>query len=615
MRTSPYGLWDSPITAETLAQGDKTARSTSISMADGMIYWTEARPLEKGRIVLIRRLFDGTMEELTPEGFDIRSKVHEYGGLSFAVRDGVIFFVNAKDQRIYEQTPGQIPHPLTEEGIRFAEPVPTLQGLLCIAEKGKENFLALVHKTNGAWTPLDVGHDFYGGIALSADQKKIAWITWDHPQMPWDGTELWEADFDGIQLKNKRKVAGGEGESIFQPRFSPLGNLYYISDRSGWWNFYREDETIYPLKAEFGAPLWGLGFSLWDFTGQEEEILCSYQERGVGKIALLNPSTKQLSPLPLGGIDYSQVVCKEGKAVFLQGSHQEARKVMLLDLNTKKAIQIDSSKPSKIDPDFFSFCEPIAYPTTDGEEAFAYFYPPRSKTDQAPAGTLPPLIVMSHGGPTASADPVFNFRIQYWTSRGFAVLDVNYAGSSGYGRAYREKLKGNWGIADVADCANGALYLASIGKVDKSKMVIRGGSAGGYTTLAALASTKTFVAGASYYGVADLELLANDTHKFESSYLESLVGPYPAAKKIYEERSPIHHADKIHCPVIFFQGGADKIVPPNQSEVMYTALKKRGIKTELVLYPEEEHGFRVAKNQEDSLKKEQQFYLDVFAGV
>lgn len=285
---------------------------------------------------------------------------------------------------------------------------------------------------------------------------------------------------------------------------------------------------------------------------------------------------------------------------------------MLLNLESKQASQIDEPSALDLDPGFFSPCEPISFPTSDGAEAFGYFYPPLNKNYRPPENSLPPLIVMSHGGPTASADPVFNLKIQYWTSRGFAVLDVNYGGSTGYGRAYREKLKGKWGIVDVEDCSSGALYLADQGKVDRNKMVIRGGSAGGYTTLAALAFTRTFVAGASYYGVADLELLAKDTHKFESQYLESLLGAYPAHKMIYEERSPINHADKISCPVIFFQGGADKVVPPNQAEVMHAALKRHGIKTELILYPEEEHGFRSAENQEDSLKREQQFYLEVF---
>lgn len=590
-----------------MAHGEKSARSTSLSMEDGTIYWTEPRPLEKGRTVLMRCSSDGVVQEVTPSGFDIRSKVHEYGGLSFAVSKGTIYFVNAKDQRIYTQV--EKPEPLTEPGTRFAEPVATKDALICVAEKGNQNFLALVNKKSGSWTPLHVGHDFYGGIALSPDQKKLAWITWDHPQMPWDGTELWKADFDGISVTNVEKVAGGPQEAIFQPRWSPLGALFFVSDRSGWWNFYRENEPICPLEAEFGSPLWGLGLSLWDFTGDGEEILAAYQEGGMGKIGIID---KSLTSLNLGGTDYSQIVCKDGVAAFLQGSYLEPRKVVRMDLKSHQTEKIDKPSPVEIEKGFFSPCEPLAFPTGHGGQAFGYFYPPRNKNYHAPPESLPPLIVMSHGGPTASADPVFNLRIQYWTSRGFAVLDVNYGGSTGYGRTYREKLKGNWGIVDVEDCSQGALYLASIGKVDPKKMVIRGGSAGGYTTLAALAFTKTFVAGASYYGVADLELLAKDTHKFESRYLDSLIGPYPASKSLYDERSPLYHADKITCPVIFFQGGADKVVPPNQAEVMYNALKQRHIKTELILYPEEEHGFRSAANQADCLKREQQFYLEVF---
>lgn len=593
-----------------MAQGDKSLRTVSISIDDGVIYWTESRPLEKGRVVLMQRLPNGAVEEITPPGFDIRSKVHEYGGLSFAVSNGVIYFVNAKDQRIYQQKGNDV-QPLTEGGVRYAEPVSSNAGLICVAEKGSENWLALVDKNTGTCKPLDQGHDFYGGIALSSDQKQIAWITWDHPQMPWDGTELWTAQLNNNEIINKQKVAGGSKEAIFQPRFSPQGDLYFISDRSGWWNFYRNNEPLYPLQAEFGLPLWGLGVSLWDFTGKGEEILTAYQEGGLGKLALLDPIQKKLQPVDLHGTDYSQVHCKDGFAVFLQGSFNVPRKVVQLDLKTLKSERVDMPSKLKIDEGFFSTCEPLTFPTSSGE-AFGYFYGPRNKHYHPLPNTLPPLIVMSHGGPTASADPVFNLKIQYWTSRGFAVFDVNYGGSTGYGRAYREKLKGKWGIVDVEDCTQGALYLASIGKVDPEKMVIRGGSAGGYTTLAALAFTNTFVAGASYYGVADLELLAKDTHKFESCYLDSLIGPYPEAKGIYAERSPLQHAHKINCPVIFFQGGADKVVPPNQAEVMYNALKARGIRTELIIYPEEEHGFRSAHNQQDSLEKEQAFYLDVF---
>ena len=621
MQTEAYGYWTSPITAEMTSIGEKSQRTTSILIENQNIYWTEARPLEKGRTVIMQYAQGAKVLERTLKPFDVRSKVHEYGGLAFTVLNDALYFVNKEDQALYVQTQkNEVPLRLTDGKIRIAEPLITPYGLIVIGEdnhqKNSENFLALVDLSSGGLTPLDRGHDFYASPTISPDGKKLAWLTWDHPHMPWDETKLWTAEIKDGKLVNKTLVAGKNNESIFQPRFSPKGTLFYISDLSGWWNLYRcqegKSENIYPMEAEFGLPLWGLGTSTWCFTGKEEEILCSFQKMGIGNLALLDPLLLSFKILKFEGNDFSQLACNGSNlAAFLMGSPSKPRRVFQYNLHSHELSSIDSNLKQSIEDGFISRPQTITFPTSEKREAFGYFYPPQNKNYSAPSHTLPPLIVMSHGGPTAAADPVYNLRIQFWTSRGWSVLDVNYGGSSGFGREYRDRLKGQWGKVDVADCSNGALFLVHMGKVDPDKMVIRGGSAGGYTTLAALAFTKTFKAGASHYGVANLEMLAKDTHKFEAYYLETLVGPYPQCREEYVKRSPLYHAEQISCPVIFFQGGKDKIVPPNQAEVMYKALFKKGLKTEMVLYPEEEHGFRQASNIQDALERELKFYKEV----
>lgn len=618
----PYGNWKSPITAEMTAQAQKSPRSTNIVVDGQDVLWTESRPFEKGRTVIMKWNAVQGLKEITPVPFDVRSKVHEYGGLAFTAHQGTLYFINAKDQRLYMQKENEEPRPISKEGIRLAEPLFTSQGIVCIAEihsnKEVENFLALINPVTQEVTPLAKGADFYAAPALHPEGKKLAWLTWNHPQMPWDGTELWIADFEKGQLNNQEQVAGGKEESIFQPQWSPEGILTYVSDKSGWWNLYqrhpeKQPQSLCPLAAEFGLPLWGLGISTWRFTGNGEEIICTYVQEGIGKMALLDPLTQKLTPIKLSGTDFSQIATGKGFAVFMEGSVDAPRRVVKLDLKSLIPSPLDPPPKIPVEKEFLSKAEPISFPTANGKRAFGIFYPPTNPTVKAPQGSLPPLLVMSHGGPTAATDPVFNLRIHYWTSRGWAVLDVNYGGSTGYGREYRERLKGEWGIVDVQDCSNGALYLASLKKVDPKKLVIRGFSAGGYTTLAALTFTETFATGASYYGVADLALLAQDTHKFEARYLDKLVAPYPEGSAIYTARSPLQNADRMKCPVIFFQGGKDKVVPPNQAETLYGALKKRGIKTELVIYPEEEHGFRSAATLQDCLEKELKFYLDVLS--
>lgn len=613
-RETPFGQWKSPIVSSITSRAEKSSRNTDTLIKDGRIYWTEARPAEKGRTVLMSFENDEA-RELTPPGFDVRAKVHEYGGTPYTVYEGDVYFINNKDQILYKQNRDGQPEPLTTGKIRLADLHGCSQGLVAIAEESTDNYLVLVDTRTGQHTILDRGHDFYSSPALSTDEKTLAWLTWDHPNMPWDGTQLWVAELHAGQLARKKCVAGGMHESIFQPQWSPDGTLYFASDLCGWWNLHRLQaqgvENVCPMEAEFGLPQWRLGMSTWGFTDERDQILCIYHKNGFGHLCLLDTTVKALKPLNLPYTDYSQLAVENGLAVMLMGSPLIPRRVVSLDLKTNRTHPVDVVENLNIDPEYISIPQSIEFPTTQDQKAYGYYYPPLNKEHTGPQGKPPPLIVISHGGPTGFAEPVFNLKIQYWTTRGFAVLDVNYRGSAGFGRAYRNSLRRNWGIFDVQDCEQGALFLAEQGLADKGSLFIRGGSAGGYTTLAALAFTKTFSAGASYYGVGDLMMLAKETHKFESRYLDSLIGPLPECEKIYVERSPLYHAGKITCPVIFFHGENDKAVPKEQSEEMHRALVHNHIPAKLIIYANEEHGFRQAQHIEDALNQELAFYLEV----
>ncbi len=587
--------WKSPISAEWLTLSQK--KFGTIVLDGDTIYWDELRPSEGGRTAIVQCSPQGKQREMIPDHLSARSRVHEYGGAPFAVTQEKVYFVNDKDQRIYLDST-----PLTEPGIRFADL--HIQGsyLVAVGEKGHDNFLACLHLPTKTLTKLAEGHDFYASPAFNPAGNQIAFLTWDHPQMPWDGTELWLADFIDGTLSNLRKIAGGENESIFQPSWSPEGVLHFVSDKTSWWNLYQWDGQqavpLHPSSAEFGLPQWIFGMSTYAFAGNK--VLA----------ASLSNGKWSLSGYNLPWTFYTQIRASSNFAVFIAGSSTQDKSVIKLDLTTGKTTTLAHNIHPPLDPGYISTPEFLTYPSAKGRVAHAFYYPPRNKDYQS--SDLPPLVVMTHGGPTAGTNSTFDLKIQYWTSRGIAVLDVDYGGSTGYGRAYRDALKGHWGIVDVEDCEAGARFLTQQKKVDPSKIAIRGGSAGGYTTLAALTFGSVFTVGASYYGIGDLTALAEETHKFESRYLDSLVGPYPASKALYEERSPLFHVDKLRCPVIFFQGSEDLVVPPNQAEKMYEALQSRGIKTELVIYEGEQHGFRQAHNIRDSLEKELAFYLSIF---
>ncbi|MEK0193272.1 S9 family peptidase [Microcoleus anatoxicus] len=794
---STYGSWKSPITSDLIVSG--TVGLGQIAMDGEDIYWVEARPSEAGRNVIVRRTPDGKISDVTPQPFNVRTRVHEYGGASFVVASSVVYFSHFADGRIYYQKLDSQPLALTPVvNCRYADGIVDKQRnrLICVREDHTResevvNTIVSINLNNGEDIQiLTQGEDFYASPRLSPDGSQISWISWNHPNMPWDGTELWIAKIqpDGY-LGDKYLVAGGREESIFQPEWSPDGVLYFVYDKSNWWNFYRtplnpplvrgeariedsplvrpeagiedsslvrgeagiedsslvrgeariedsplvrgeariedsplvrgeagiedsplvrpeagiedsplvrpeagiedsplvrgeagiedsplvggeagiedsplvggeagiedsplvrgeagiEDsplvggeintepplvrgeintepplvrgaggiEPLYEMAAEFGLPQWVFGMSTYAVVS-EHKIICTYTQQGKWYLATIDLVTKQLSKIDTPYSDISSLKAQGEKVVFLAGSPTESSAIVQLDLGTSQLEVLRLASNLSLDAGYLSVPESIEFPTENGLTAFGFFYPPKNQDFAAPTGEKPPLIVKSHGGPTAATSSSMNLKIQYWTSRGFAVLDVNYGGSTGYGREYRNRLQDSWGIVDVDDCANGAKYLAQRGLVDSAKMAIAGGSAGGYTTLCALTFRDVFKAGASYYGVSDLSALATDTHKFESRYLDGLIGPYPEKKDLYLERSPIHAAANLSCPIIFFQGLEDKVVPPNQAEMMVEILKAKGLPVAYVAYEGEQHGFRRAENIKKTLDGELYFYSQVF---
>lgn len=624
MTTAPFGAWRSPITSESIV-------SSSIGLGgaawDGeTLYWLEGRPSEGGRSVLVQRQADGSVMDVTPKPFNIRTRVHEYGGGAYLIEQGVVYFVNFADQRLYAQTPGEDPQAVTPENQRrYADMVldASRDRLICVCENhaagGHEpqNTIATIDLKTGEVVDLVTGSDFYTSPRLSPDSSQLAWIDWQHPQMPWDGTCLWIAPLqaDG-SLGTAVRVAGSATESVCAPLWSPDGVLYFASDRSNWWNLYRYQDGnaigSYGMAAEFGYPHWVFGVQPYRFL-DAQTILCTYSQNGSSYLARLNLQNAHLATLNLPFTSISSLQIQDAATVyFIGGSPTAPTQLVKLDLNTLRTVTLKTASTLSIDTGYLSAPEAIAFPTTDGQTAHAWFYPPQNQDFTAEAGERPPLLVKSHGGPTAAASATLNLRIQYWTSRGFAFVDVNYGGSTGYGREYRQRLNGNWGIVDVDDCANVAKSLAEQGRVDEDRLAIAGGSAGGYTTLAALTFKDVFKAGASYYGVSDLEALAKDTHKFEARYLDGLIGRYPEDREIYEARSPIHHTEHLDCPVIFFQGLEDRVVPPNQAEMMVDVLNAKGLPVAYVPFEGEQHGFRQAANIQRALDGEFYFYSRVF---
>jgi len=666
MISSSYGFWSSPITSDLVVAD--AIRLDQIALDGDTIFWTESQPQKQGRYFVYRSNSAGDIEPVTPDdanAFNVRTSVHEYGGGAFLVSGGTVFFSNFANQRVYRQDVGQAPRPITPasdvpaaekigagsrllmgnpadelrrsiasdppptsplpvDALRYADGVLDARRarVICVQEDHSRpgrviNTLVSV-EISGSRPPqtLVSGNDFYSTPRLNPDGSRLAWLTWNHPNMPWIASEVWvgEIDADG-RVGNARRVAGGADEALFQPEWSPAGDLYFVSDRgTGWWNLYRERagaiEAMAPMDAEFGQPQWNFGMSTYAFESPER-LICCFLRDGYWQLAQIKIRTKRFDLIATPFNDISQVRAAPGRAVFIGGTPSEPAALIDLDLATashrivrRSAVLDDEIRP------YFSVPKPITYETGGRELAHALFYLPHSPRFTAPAGEKVPVLVKIHGGPTASASSTLSLAIQYWTSRGIGVLDVNYRGSTGYGRPYRLRLARDWGIADVEDCVYGARYLVRTQNADPDRLAISGGSAGGYTTLRALTleREKTFKVGASYYGVSDLAALSRDTHKFESHYLDWLIGPYPQDEQTYAERSPINHTDRLSVPIIFFQGDEDKIVPPNQTERMVESLKGSSIPVEYFLFAGEQHGFRKGENIKRALDAELYFY-------
>ena len=621
---APFGSWRSPITSELIVA--ETVQLDQLALDGQEIYWSEMRPAEKGRSVIVRRSAGGQTADLTPAAWNARTRVHEYGGGAFTIWHGTVFFSNFADQRIYRQEFGTEPRPITPQGLcRYAEFVVDYRRdrLICVCEdhdpQASEPINTLVGLPldgNGAAAVLVSGSDFCSSPRLSPDGSRLAWLAWNHPNMPWDGSELWVGQLDGGGTpRQAARVAGGQEESIVQPEWSPDGMLYFVSDRTGWWNLYRwrdgRVEVVCEMDAEFARPQWRLGMSSYAFESSQRIVAC-YTSRGTWNLASIQTANGKLKRIDTPYSDIRSLRASPGNAVFCGGSSTEPASIVRLDLDSGQIEVVRRSSQLSVDPGYISPAETIEFPTDNGRTAHGFFYPPRNKEFVAPTGERPPLLLISHGGPTSATSDTLSWPIQYWTSRGFAVLDVNYGGSTGYGRSYRQRLDGQWGVVDTDDCTAGARYLAGRGDVDPDRLAIRGSSAGGYTTLCALTFRDVFQAGASYYGVSDLEALTRETHKFESRYLDRLVAPYPDQIELYQARSPIHSADQISCPVILLQGLEDKVVPPNQAERLVERLRANGLPVAYVAFEGEQHGFRRAENIKRALDAELYFYSRVF---
>ncbi len=662
---APYGAWDSPVTTEMLTAGALRFEGIAVDGAD--VYWVESRPDEAGRCAAMRLTADGAMTELTTPAHNARTRVHEYGGGALAVSNGVAYFSNFADQRLYRRPVdgSEAPVAITPEiAVRYADATvdDARARLICVAEDHRragreaENLLVSVPTGGGEPSPVHRGFDFYASPRLSPDGRQLAWVCWNHPNMPWDATELWVADVgaDGA-LTSPRRIAGGVpssssgtgnagstedaggledaggtggvgdvacvggtgGEvSVLLPAWGPDGALYCVSDVSGWWNLHRWDGErllpVLPMEAEFGLPPWLFGMSRYAVL-DADRIVAHYGNADGTRLGIIDVATGHLREVATPFTTFGFfAAASRGRLLCVAAGAEAGSALVAIDPDSGEIETLRRGSEPGLDPSYVSRAEPIACPSAEDRTAHAYYYPPRNPAFRAPDGERPPLLTFIHGGPTGGTDPGFRLAIQYWTTRGFAVVDVDYGGSTGYGTAYRRLLRGAWGVVDREDCEAAARYLVARDDVDPARLAIRGGSAGGYTTLCALAFGAVFTAGASYYGVSDAAALARDTHKFESRYLDALIGPWPERADLYEQRSPIHAVDRLSCPVIFLQGLEDAVVPPDQTERMADALRRKGIPVACLMFAGEQHGFRQAANIRRAAEAELYFYGRVF---
>ena len=625
-KVAPYGSWSSPVTVDLLLNGTVHMRNQMVRWDGDDLYWSELRPNEAGRIVVCRRAADGEISDLTPPGFNARTRVHEYGGGHFAVGGGTVWFTNYKDQRLYRQDGSGTPRAITPPvDVRHADMVvDDRRGRLYAvredhttgASEAANSIVALDWQGERDAIVVASGNDFYSSPKLSRDGDRVAWTTWNHPNMPWDGSELWvgELDREG-RVTSSRKIAGGETESVLQPEWSPTGELYFMSDRSDWWNLYRVkgggDEPLCRRSAEFGAPQWVFGMRFYAFAGPGE-IVCLYSEPGGTKLGRIDLEAGEMQQVELLYTSLHNVQTSGRKAACFAGSPTLAERVLTIDLDTGAQEVLKVSNRAHIDPRNMSTPRAIEFSTEGGLTAHAFYYPPKNQGFEGPPGEKPPLMVRCHGGPTGAAGPTYAFEYQYWTTRGIAVVDVNYGGSSGYGRAYRTRLNGNWGVIDVNDCINSARHLVEQGLADGERVSITGGSAGGFTVLLSLTKRDFYNVGASHFGIGDLELFIKETHKFEAHYVETLIGPYPERADLYRDRSAIYFADSLKVPVILFQGLEDKVVPPSQAEEFVAVCEKKELPYAYVAFEGEQHGFRQEKNIRRSIEGEMYFLSRIF---
>jgi dipeptidyl aminopeptidase/acylaminoacyl peptidase len=621
---APYGSWSSPIDPAVVARAGRRLGAAALA-GDGAIWFGEGRPNEGGRTALMRRGPDGAApEEVTPAEVNVRTRVHEYGGGAWHLAaPDLVLFVDFADQRLYRQRLGEAPVAITAEpetpaALRHADFRLTPDGgtVVCVREvhgagEAENQVVSLPLDGSSEPTVLAAGRDFYSFPRPSPAGATIAWTCWDHPNMPWDGTELWTAPL--ADPGQARLLAGGPAESIFQPEWDAEGRLHFVSDRDGWWNLYRvEGDSTVQLSAEqadLAHPQWLFGGSTYAFL-PGGAIACVRTERGEERLGLLEPGAERVRDLglPFTSFGFPSLSAHGNRVAFAAAGPQSEAAVVSYDVASGELETVRESSEQSIPPEYVSVPRAVEFATGGGEVAHGFYYPPANPDFTAPEGELPPLIVQSHGGPTSHATPALEREFLYWTSRGIGVVDVNYRGSSGYGRAYREGLNGTWGIVDTEDCVNAATSLAAAGEVDGARLAIRGGSAGGYATLCALVFHDEFATGASYYGVADAEALARDTHKFESRYLDGLIGPYPERADLYRERSPINFVNRLQVPLILFQGLEDEVVPPNQAETMAAALKEKGIPYAYLAFAGEQHGFRRSETEIRCLEAELYFY-------
>jgi dipeptidyl aminopeptidase/acylaminoacyl peptidase len=613
--TAPFGTWDSPITATDVTRS--LLRFPGLIRSDGAdVYWVEARPHEGGRSAIVRCSAWSATHDVGPSDFDARTRVHEYGAGAYLVRDGVVYASRFDDQRLYRIEPDADPVPVTPEppdpgALRYADLDAFEDWAVCVREDhtgGGEPRNELVRlDLTGSSQPrvLVTGADFYAAPRLSPDGSTLAWLEWDHPNMPWDGTRLHIASVGPDGLGAPHLVTGGEDESIVQPEWSPDGRLHWVSDRTGWWNIYRDGDSLLPMEAEFAEPAWNFGMRRYAFLADGRIVATPSFPTGE-RLLVLEGGDPRWVDLPFASLGVTMATVADRDIVVHAGGPDTSMGVIRVDVDAGSWAPLRSADVP-IDPDLISPPEVLEFDTPDGP-AHARFYPPHNPRFTGPDAEAPPLIVRIHGGPTSQASRTMRPDYVYWTSRGFGIVDVDYGGSSGYGRAYRNRLRGQWGVVDVRDCALAAAHVAALGRADPERLIITGSSAGGYTALLAVATRDEFAVATSKYGISDLLPLAEDTHKFESRYLDRMVGPLPEAIDVYRERSALTHIDSFDSPLLILQGMDDEVVPPSQAERIRDALVERGVPVAYIAFDGEGHGFRAAETQIRALEAELAFY-------